>query len=134
MSQFFFFLQKFDNFWSAKSNLIPAFNNLFVQIDWTFSKFTNKFVSKVTTKIQIVSLEKSLCFCHIDLILRLLWTLPGRKPRTMSSSFPSTITIPNFKPISLTVVEFWKRYHQTAKILKLRSNLNLVPYQVLLVS
>jgi hypothetical protein len=44
-----------------------------------------------------------------------LWTLPGRKQCTMSSSFPNTITIPNFRSISLTVLEFWKRYHQTAK-------------------
>jgi hypothetical protein len=41
-----------------------------------------------------------------------LWTLPGRKQCTRSSSFPSTITIINFKPLSLTVLEFWKRYHQ----------------------
>jgi hypothetical protein len=44
--------------------------------------------------------------------LRYLWTLPGRKQCTRSSSFSSTITIPNLKPISSTVEEFWKRYHQ----------------------
>ncbi len=44
---------------------------------------------------------------------RYLWTLPGRKQCTRSSSFPSTIIIPNFKSISPTVLEFWKRYHQS---------------------
>jgi hypothetical protein len=44
-------------------------------------------------------------------MLRHLWTLPSRKQGTMSSSFPSTISIPNFKSISLIVEEFWKRYH-----------------------
>ncbi len=43
---------------------------------------------------------------------RYLWALPVRKPCMGSSSFPNTTTIPNFKPISLTVMEFWKRYHQ----------------------
>jgi hypothetical protein len=33
-----------------------------------------------------------------------------------SSSIPSTITIPYFKPISLRYDEFWKRYHQNYKI------------------
>ncbi len=33
-----------------------------------------------------------------------LWTVPGRKTCMWSSSFPNTTTIPNFKPISLTVV------------------------------
>jgi hypothetical protein len=43
---------------------------------------------------------------------RHLWTLPDRKQGTMSSSFPSTITTSNFKPLTLTVGEFWKRYHK----------------------
>jgi hypothetical protein len=42
---------------------------------------------------------------------RHLWTLPVRKQVTRSSSFPSTITTPNSKPISQTIEEFWKRYH-----------------------
>ncbi len=44
--------------------------------------------------------------------LRYLWTLPGRKTCMMSSSPSNTTSISNFKSISLTVVEFWKRYHQ----------------------
>ncbi len=41
-----------------------------------------------------------------------MWTLPGRKPYMWSSSFSITTTVPNFRPISQIVIEFWKRYHQ----------------------
>ncbi len=47
---------------------------------------------------------------------RHLWTTPSGKTCMPSSSFPSTITIPNFRSISLTVAEFWKRYHQNGKM------------------
>jgi hypothetical protein len=47
-------------------------------------------------------------FFEFFLAWRNSWTLPGRKPCMWSSSFPNTSTIPNFKPISLTVIEFWK--------------------------
>jgi hypothetical protein len=53
----------------------------------------------------------SICFP----IWRYFWTLPGRKSCMRSSSFSSTITIPNFEPLSVTVREFWKRYHQKTK-------------------
>jgi hypothetical protein len=43
---------------------------------------------------------------------RYFWTSPGRKQPMWSSSFPTTITIPNFKSMSLDVLEFWKRYQQ----------------------
>jgi hypothetical protein len=53
-------------------------------------------------------------FSHF-LARRHLWTLPGRKQCMWSSSFPHTITIPNFEPISLTVLEFWKRYYRKSR-------------------
>ncbi len=50
---------------------------------------------------------------YINLLkLRYLWTLSGRKTCMMSSNPSNTTSISNFKSISLTVVEFWKRYHQ----------------------
>jgi hypothetical protein len=45
------------------------------------------------------------------MVWRYLWTFPGRKQSTISSSFSNTTPLPNFKSISLTVLEFWKRYH-----------------------
>ncbi len=59
-----------------------------------------------------------------SLTWRNLWTLPGRKQCMRSSSFPITITTPNFELISSTVEEFWARYHQNAKIWVLRENSN----------
>jgi hypothetical protein len=47
---------------------------------------------------------------------RNLWTTPAGKTCMRSSTFPSTITIPNFRSISQTVGEFWKRYHQNGKM------------------
>ncbi len=64
---------------------------------------------------------------------RNLCTLPGRKSCMWSSSFPNTTSIPNFKPISLTVIEFWKRYHQTAKIQVLRPGLKVAPYLIVFI-
>jgi hypothetical protein len=61
-------------------------------------------------------------FFEFLLAWRNLWTLPGRKRCTRSSSFPNTIPMPNFKPISLTVLEFWKRYHQNLHLKKSRQN------------
>jgi hypothetical protein len=46
------------------------------------------------------------------LLLRYLWTLPGRKTCMMFSSLSITTPISNFKSISLTALEFWSRYHQ----------------------
>ncbi len=56
----------------------------------------------------------SVTFKNIFLLLKwqYLWTYPDRKPRTKSSSFSNTNTTPNFQSFSLTVFEFWKRYHQ----------------------
>ncbi len=45
-----------------------------------------------------------------------LWTFSGRKQGTGSSSNSSTITIPNFRALSLAVLEFWKRYHQKSEM------------------
>ncbi len=53
-------------------------------------------------------------FFKLRLLIRLSQVNAGKCNMT-SFSFSSTITIPNFKPISLTVVEFWKRYHHTHK-------------------
>ncbi len=67
---------------------------------------------------------------------RHLWIFPGRKQVTRSSSFPSTITTPNFKPISQTIGELWKRYHQKKKSeksvqkLKLRGGLEYSSHQL----
>ncbi len=61
---------------------------------------------------------------------------PWWKQVTKSSSFPSTITTPNFKPISQTIGEFWKRYHQKKKSekgvqkLKLRDGLEYSSHQL----
>ncbi len=63
---------------------------------------------------------------------RYLWTLPGRKQCTRSSIFPSTITIPNFKPISQTVLEFWKRYHQKTRFREQRGGSKIASFRVVL--
>ncbi len=65
----------------------------------------------------------------IFLKVRYLWMIPCRKQGTGSSSFPGTISIPNFKSISLTVEEFWKRYHRncwSTKIFEAILNENLI--------
>jgi hypothetical protein len=46
------------------------------------------------------------------LLLRYLWTGPGRKTCTTSSNLSNTTSISNFKSLSQTVREFWSRYHQ----------------------
>jgi hypothetical protein len=93
-----------------------------VLLAWLWlSVLYNFFWGKIYVLFEIISskyIEKwrSLFF----LIRRNFWTLPGRKSCMLSSSFSSTITIPNFKPISVTVIEFWKRYHQSAQKSDLR--------------
>jgi hypothetical protein len=51
----------------------------------------------------------------------------------ISSSFSNTITIQNFKSLSQTVIEFWKRYHQkpvSGNFRELRGGPKVVSYEV----
>ncbi len=70
-------------------------------------------------------------FFAFFLVWRNLWTLLSCM---RSSRFPNTTTIPNFRSISPTVIEFWKRYHQTAKIRVLRPSLKVASYWIVFIS
>jgi hypothetical protein len=52
-------------------------------------------------------------------------SIPAGKCNITSSNFPSTITIPNFKPMG--VVEFWKRYNQNDRKRMICGDLKFVP-------
>ncbi len=84
---------------------------------WTFNKILALRALKRVTNNQKYK-HFTLIFLYLAFFKnqRYLWTLPGRKTCMWSSSFPSTITIPNFKSIALTVGEFWKRYHQNIEV------------------
>ncbi len=66
--------------------------------------------------------------------MTLFMDTPCRKSCMWFSSFPNTTTILNFKPISLAAIEFWKRYHQTAKIRVLRPGLKVAPCYIVFIS
>jgi hypothetical protein len=99
-------------------------------------------LSKFQVKIQPFCASKCLRKHALNLVyfgfkdllkLRYLWTLPCRKQCMMSSSFLNTTPISNFKSISLTVIEFWKRYHWNCwseKIWRLRHRPKVLSYQI----
>ncbi len=90
-------------------------NKIVLRIMWTFPK-------------SIYIKNKNL------LKLRYLWTLPGKKPYMMSSSFSNTTPMSNFKSISLAVIEFWKRYHHQKPLIHKDSEVETWPKSCLILN